>query len=82
MREGETEKPEGGRERGSTSLTCDAAAPNGEEGQFKPPSSFTGPCWQDELICVLENTHRLTSIILVDLIVGMSQINSTCPFIE
>lgn len=56
MREGETEKPEGGRERGSTSLTCDAAAPNGEEGQFKPPSGFAGPCGQNELICVLEHT--------------------------
>lgn len=36
------------------SLTSYARSSNGKESQFKPPSCFTGTCWENELICVLK----------------------------
>lgn len=61
---GTERRDERGRDRetgetggGSMHLTCDAAAPNGEKGQFKPPPGFAGPGGQNELICVLEQTQ-------------------------
>ena len=40
-------------------LTCNTATPNGEEGQFEPPSGLICACGQDELIRVLQLKNNI-----------------------